>query len=121
MIGTREVAMHSRQLQIMMMVLLTIGCVQLASRGNSGKRSVGEDIFRNRCTVCHGLDGGGETMLGKKLGIPDLRAEERQLTDDAMMKIISTGKGFMPSFKKKLSQDGINEVIAHVKKLKKDS
>src|SRR5262245_50546877 len=106
------------------MVVLTIfafmpGLVQSVSQANSGKRSAGEDIFRNRCAVCHGLDGGGDTTLGNKLGIPDLRAEEKQLSDDQMLKIITEGKGGMPAFKKKLSRDGIDKVMGHIKELRK--
>jgi mono/diheme cytochrome c family protein len=98
---------------------LVVGFPQLAE-SNFDKRSIGEDIFRNRCTVCHGLDGSGNTTLGKKLLIPDLRAEEvQQRADGELVETIAAGKGEMPSFKKKLSRDSIYQVIAHLRKLSK--
>ena len=82
------------------------------------KRSIGEDIFRNRCTMCHGLDGSGDTTLGKKYKIPDLRSEKvQQHADDELLEIISGGRGDMPAFKKKLSRDSMHEVIDHLRKL----
>jgi mono/diheme cytochrome c family protein len=112
--------MRAYRIGIFTILMFILGFVQLEPHANPGKRSVGEDIFRNRCTVCHGLDGSGETTLGNKLGIPDLRANEKQLTDDQMIKIITEGKGGMPAFKKKLSRDGIQEVIGHLKELRKN-
>jgi mono/diheme cytochrome c family protein len=100
---------------------LVIGSPQLAE-SNFDKRSIGEDIFRNRCTVCHGLDGSGNTALGKKLLIPDLRSEQvQQREDEELVETITEGKGEMPSFKKKLSRDSMYEVIAHLRKLSKHS
>jgi mono/diheme cytochrome c family protein len=100
-------------------VTLLVASPQLAE-SNFDKRSIGEDIFRNRCTVCHGLDGSGNTTLGKKLLIPDLRDERvQQLADDQLLESIADGKGEMPSFKKKLSRDSIYQVVTHLRKLSK--
>jgi mono/diheme cytochrome c family protein len=84
-------------------------------------RSNGSDIFRTRCTVCHGVDGNGHTELGKKLKTPDLRSDEVQkLSDDELLEIIMDGKGEMPGFQKKLTRDGIQQVILHLRKLDKE-
>ena len=100
--------------------IVVVLCAHLAL-ANFDKRSIGEDIFRNRCAVCHGLDGSGDTTLGKKLKIPDLRSEKVQrLTDDDLIKVVTDGMGEMPSFKKKLSRDSIYQVIGHIRKLKQD-
>ena len=85
-------------------------------------RKNGSDIFRNRCTVCHGVDGSGNTELGKKLQTPDLRSDEVQkLSDDELLEIITHGKGAMPAFKKKLSPDSIQQVIIHLRNLRKEA
>jgi len=71
--------------------------------------------------VCHGLDGSGDTTLGKKLKIPDLRLQKvQQLTDDDLIEVITKGNGEMPSFKKKLSRDSIYEVVGHIRRLRQD-
>ena len=72
--------------------------------------------------MCHGADGSGRTELGKKFEIPDLRSDEVQkLTDEELLKIIAEGNGAMPSFDKKLSREGIQQVVLHLRKLAKES
>jgi mono/diheme cytochrome c family protein len=85
-------------------------------------RNSGSDIFRTRCTVCHGVDGIGHTELGKKLKTPDLRSDEVQkLSDDELLEIIMDGKGEMPGFERKLTRDDIQQVILHLRKLAKEN
>ena len=101
-----------------MSLILVFSSLQLVE-AKFDKRSIGEDIFRNRCTMCHGLDGSGDTTLGKKYRIPDLRSQKvQQQTDDELVEIITAGRGDMPAFKKKLSRDSMHEVIDHVRKLR---
>ena len=81
-------------------------------------RDDGNDTFKTRCAVCHGLDGSGQTTQGKKLKTPDLRSDEVQkLADDKLLEIIRHGKGEMPAFQKKLSQESIQQVIIHLRNL----
>ena len=85
-------------------------------------RNNGSDIFRTRCTVCHGVNGNGQTELGKRLKTPDLRSDEVQkLSDDELLEIITDGKGEMPGFEKKLTGENIQQVILHLRKLCKES
>ena len=85
-------------------------------------RNNGSDIFRTRCTVCHGVNGNGQTELGKRLKTPDLRSDEVQkLSDDELLEIITDGKGEMPGFEKKLTGEDIQQVILHLRKLAKES
>src|SRR6266446_7603620 len=69
----------------------------------------GEDLrdarlhFADHCAICHGNDGGGETMIGGGLypKPPDLRLPETQnLTDGELFWIIENGVRFtgMPAF-----------------------
>ena len=82
-------------------------------------RSNGSDIFRTRCSICHGVDGSGNTDWGKKLKAPDLRSGDvEKLTDDELVEIITHGRGAMPAFKKKLTRDSIQQVISHLRNLR---
>src|SRR5258705_11077073 len=57
----------------------------------------GENIFRAKCAVCHGIDGSGHTPNGKKLKVPDLRSDEVQkLPNNEFPNIITNGKGHIP-------------------------
>ena len=76
----------------------------------------GENIFRAKCAVCHGLDGAGHTPNGKKLRVPDLRSKKIQNhADDELLDIVTNGKGEMPPFGKKYSAEKLQEVVAYVR------
>jgi len=82
----------------------------------SANAQTGENIFRAKCAVCHGLDGGGQTANGKKLKVPDLRSDRVQHhDDDELLDIVTNGKGEMPPFGKKYSAEKIQQVVAYVR------
>src|SRR4030095_9245117 len=59
----------------------------------------GENIFRAKCAVCHGVDGAGDTANGKKLKVPDLRSNKVQdRPDDELLDVVTNGKRDMPPF-----------------------
>jgi len=77
----------------------------------------GAAIFKGKCATCHGADGSGNTPMGKTLKIKDLGSAEVQKAD--IQKSITDGKGKMPAYKGKLTDDEIKAVAAFVKTLKK--
>jgi mono/diheme cytochrome c family protein len=78
----------------------------------------GENIFRAKCAVCHGVDGAGDTANGKKLKVPDLRSGEVQsLTDEELIEVLTNGKKDMPPLGKKYSADRIQQIISYVRTL----
>ena len=82
--------------------------------------SPGETVFKKNCVMCHGPDGTGKTKMGQKLGAADLSSSDIQsLSDEALAQTVRNGKGKMPSFDKTLSPDEINQVIQHVRTLRK--
>ncbi|SRR6266496_4148253 len=88
------------------------------TRATEIRSSSGENIFRAKCAVCHGVDGSGRTPNGKKLKVPDLRSNQVQkLPDDELFDVIMNGKGYMPPFEKKMSTDKLQQVIIYVKSL----
>jgi mono/diheme cytochrome c family protein len=88
------------------------------TRATDVRSGSGENIFRAKCAVCHGIDGSGRTPNGKKLKVPDLRSDEVQkLPDDELSDIITNGKGYMPPFEKKVSADKLQQVIIYVRSL----
>jgi cytochrome c6 len=73
-------------------------------------------LYKPKCAMCHGADGKGDTPVGKKMGIHDLRSDEVQNMKDAdIATIISDGKNKMPGYKKSLSPDQIKELVAYVR------
>jgi cytochrome c6 len=73
------------------------------------------------CAACHGKDGSGGTVIGKKLGIKDYRDAKVQasFTDAQATEIITNGKDKMKGFKGKLSDDQIKALVAYVRSFKK--
>jgi len=77
------------------------------------------------CAACHGKDGKGQTMMGRKLGVKDFTDAKVQaeLTDDAAIKAIKEGKKdkdgktLMKPFNS-LSDEEIKALVSYVRSLK---
>lgn len=82
--------------------------------------ATGAELYKTKCQACHGPDGSGQTTMGKKFGIRDLRSDAVQKqTDLELTKVIAGGKGKMPAFGKQLTTADIEAIIAHIRTLKK--
>ncbi len=78
----------------------------------------GQEIFQQKCILCHGQDGKAQTDMGKKVEAADLTSSNvQQLSASEMTKIVKSGKGKMPSFDEKLSNDQIKAVVGYVRTL----
>jgi cytochrome c6 len=79
-----------------------------------------EDLYKSKCAACHGADGTGNTAVGKSMKIRDFHsADVQKQTDAQLTEIITAGKGAMPSYKGKLTDDQIKQMVAHVRDLGK--
>jgi mono/diheme cytochrome c family protein len=86
--------------------------------GGVAAGSDGRKIYNARCSICHGVDGSGNTSSGKKLKASDLRtAEVQKQSDELLMETVMYGVGKMPGFEKKLSQDKVQQVLAYIREL----
>ena len=80
----------------------------------------GAATFAAKCAMCHGKTGAGDTGMGKTLKLRDLSSADVQKQADAdLVKLVTDGKGKMPSYKGKLSDDEIKGVVAFIRTLKK--
>jgi cytochrome c553 len=80
----------------------------------------GADIYKSKCSACHGASGAGDTMLGKNLKIRPLgSADVQKQSDDELFAITSKGTNRMPAFNRKLSKDQIADVVRYIRTLKK--
>ena len=76
-------------------------------------------LFKSKCAMCHGPDGSASTGMGKSMGLKPLGSPDVQKMSDAdLTALIANGKGKMPAFKGKLSDDEISAVVQYVKTLK---
>ncbi|SRR6266496_1657517 len=82
--------------------------------------SPGVALFRSNCAICHGGDASGNTALGRKYKVRDLKSPEAQKATDAeWFELISKGKKPMPGFADRLKDDQIHEVISYLRGLGK--
>jgi mono/diheme cytochrome c family protein len=70
--------------------------------------------------MCHAADGSGDTAMGKKMKLRDLRSADVQKQSDVQLaEIIAKGKPPMPAYEKQLDKKKIDEVVAYIRELGK--
>jgi len=79
----------------------------------------GAALYKAKCAMCHGADGAGQTAMGKSMKLRDLRSPEVQKQSDAdLYKVTADGKGKMPAYKGKLTDEEIKALVGYMRKLK---
>jgi mono/diheme cytochrome c family protein len=82
-------------------------------------QSSGESTYKAKCQMCHGVNGAADSTIAKNLKIkPASDADMKKLTAAQMIDSVKNGKNRMPSFKDKLSDAQIKEVVAYFRSLK---
>ena len=106
------------KIKLMLSIFVLVTCAFIsASRADEAK---GGDVYKAKCAMCHGPDGKGETAMGKNLKLRDLGSADVQNVHDTELKtLLETGKGKMPSFKGKLTDAQMGDVIQYVRSFKK--
>lgn len=80
----------------------------------------GAALYKAKCASCHGADGSGQTPMGKSMKLRDLGSPEVQKqTDKQLYDWTADGKGKMPAYKSKLSDEEIKALVAHMRTFKK--
>lgn len=93
--------------QITSSLIITLFCVAFfACDAPPPAKSMGEKVFRAKCTRCHGLDG----RKGKK-GAKDLNLSTKSI--EFRINQIKKGKDKMPSFATRLNEEQINAVALY--------
>ena len=93
-------------------VLVTV----IISSASIGFAADAAAIWSQQCASCHGKDGSGNTMMGKKLGVKDY-TKEQGFSDAEAANVIKNGKGKMKGFKAKLSDADVKALVAYVRSL----
>lgn len=76
--------------------------------------------FKAKCGGCHGPDGSGNTAIGTKLKMRDLRSPDVQKQPDAELTgIITNGKSPMPAYKNMLTDAQIKGLVGYIRELAK--
>ena len=100
-------------LSVFCLFAVLIAYTSLRAEENS---SPGEAVFKQKCALCHGADGSGNTPLGKQLQAANLGSKEVQKRTVAeMRKQVHDGRANMPAFGDQLSDQEINQVVQFVR------
>jgi mono/diheme cytochrome c family protein len=86
----------------------------------NGPSPNGAALYGSNCAICHGRNGSG-TPAWRAKGQPDLSTAEWQKThsDDQIAERIRLGKGKMPSFGKKFSEEDVTALVKQVRSFRK--
>jgi mono/diheme cytochrome c family protein len=95
--------------------MLAVGALLTAAIPASGQSA---DLYKAKCQVCHGAEGRGDTVAGKKLGAKDFHSPDVAKTSDhELFEITKKGKEKMPGYDKKLTDDQIKDLIKYIRAL----
>ena len=104
----------TRSISWLLLLVFVVTSALIAQQG--AKSSPGASTFKNKCVLCHGIDGAGKTPLGKQLQAANLGSKDVQkLSDAELHKIVHDGQANMPAFADQLSDGEIDQVIKYVR------
>lgn len=108
-------------LSIALVSTLAIGLTTNAFAG--GDKAKGKKVFANNCATCHGATGKGDGVAAAALNPKPNNFSKGKFkygsTDADLAKTIKNGKGPMPPWGSILSAKDIDDVVAHIRSLKK--
>jgi len=98
------------------LAIVAVALAMLALPLASFAADTAADVYKSKCAMCHGPDG-----KGKMAGTKDLSSAEVQGASDAdLTATITNGKPpKMPSYKGKLTDDQIKDLVKYIRSLKK--
>ena len=90
---------------------------------NVSRASSGKEIYDQNCATCHGEKGYGDGPTAAKLPVAPFDLTTHVLLHDEqyLHAVILNGRGYMPAWGDKLSQDQILDVIAYTRLLARNA
>jgi len=77
-------------------------------------------VYKTKCAACHGAAGDASTPAGKALKVPSFTSEAVfKETDADLLAVAKNGKGKMPAWHDKLSDDQLKDLIVFIHGLQK--
>jgi|HubBroStandDraft_4_1064222.scaffolds.fasta_scaffold44614_1 cytochrome c6 len=104
---------HKGQFAILTLIGISMAVPAMAQQS-------GEATYKAKCAMCHGADGVGDTPVGKSMKVNSFKSDADVKASDAdLIKVTKDGKGKMPAYAGKLTDDQIQEVVAFIRTLQK--
>jgi cytochrome c6 len=84
-------------------------------------KDTAKPLYQNKCAMCHGADGKGDTAAGKAMKAHDFHSPEIvKMSNAELIAITTQGKGSMPGYGGKLSAPEIDSLVAYIRTLQKE-
>ena len=113
MVEALSAAIRARGRTALLVLVCNLLLLGLAAPAQAADQNKGAKIYSQYCRDCHGNRG-----VPNAPGIPDFSRNQRLMQSDlALVKSISIGKGMMPAFQGRLSENDILDVIAYLRTL----
>jgi cytochrome c6 len=78
----------------------------------------GADTYKTKCAMCHGDDGTAATPMGKNMKILSFKAPAMvSASDGQFFASTKNGKGKMPGYNGKLTDQQITDVVKYIRTL----
>ena len=79
------------------------------------------ELYSKNCASCHGRDGRAKTSRARRNHARDLSESEWQerVSDERIFNSIMNGKGKMPGYARKISEQEIDALVTYVRSLRK--
>ena len=102
------------------MVLVCVANGFQHSQMPAAKAKEAKRVFKQKCSKCHGQDGAGSTY-GQIVGATNLTDSgwQERVDDKRLVDSIKHGRGQMPAFGEKLTEDQIASLVMYVRTLEK--
>jgi cytochrome c6 len=79
-----------------------------------------EAVYKANCAMCHGATGEANTPAGKNFKVPSFSSDAVLKESDAeMLTIAKNGKGKMPAWHDKLTDEQLKELVGFIRTLQK--
>jgi mono/diheme cytochrome c family protein len=93
-----------------------------SKHGLMGDPEVGMQLYQKYCQVCHGVEGDGDGIMTRLMGIMPMDHtnpnETNRLDNEELVKSILDGKGrFMPAWRGILSQEDVEALVSYIRLL----
>jgi mono/diheme cytochrome c family protein len=80
------------------------------------------NVYKANCAPCHGAAGDAATPAGKNFKVPSFSSDLVLKHSDAeLITVAKNGKGKMPAWHDKLSDDQLKDLVAYIHTLQKKS
>ena len=97
--------------------LALVACGGTAPEPAAGAPGPGRAIYERDCAMCHGMDGVASRIGRGAVDLNDPDWQQRT-SEERIVQVIEEGRGQMPGWKSRLSEEEIRAVAGYVRTLK---